>query len=119
MRMNMIGVAVCRYHHLMLRPCAFRKLNRNLMRERGRDIFLGLKALGVLVEIYTVCFVKTLLRRHEFSVRILPVTVDPCDISAIGIGIGDLEILFAIVDDVLHSRGVLRMPGDISQRRHR
>ena len=61
-----------------------------------------------MVEKDSVILTVNLFRCHEFTVRILSVTVDPADQSALGIAVKSLAFLLTIIDHRVHDRGILR-----------
>ena len=60
-----------------------------------------------MVEKDSVILIVNLFRCHEFTVRILSVTVDSADQSALGIAVKGLAFLYTIVDHRVHDRRIL------------
>ena len=77
--MDMLGIAVGGYLHLISGPRFLCKRSCNLMRLLGSDILPGMEGLNVLVEVDAVHFVVGSLRCQKFRGGIATVTEDAAD----------------------------------------
>ena len=77
--MNVPSIAVGGYLHFISRPCFLRKCSCNLMCLLGRDVFLGMEGLHILIEVDAVHFVVGSLRYQKLRDGIATITVDAAD----------------------------------------
>ena len=105
--MDMLGIAVGGYLHLMPRPSLSCKLQANLMCLLISDLLLGGKGLNVLVEIDPVQLVVSGLSGQKFREGIGAVAVQPGHIADACFGVSGLVLPLAIPHHSLHSTDVL------------
>lgn len=104
---DMLGIAVGGYLHLMPRPCLGCELQTDFVSLLIGDLFLGRKGLNILVEIDAVQLVVGGLGGEKFHEGIGPVAVQSGHISDTGFRIGGLVLTLAIAHNRLHGTDVL------------
>lgn len=117
MGMDMGRVAVGSDQHLVSRPGANGKLQRDGIGFFIRNVFLRREGLDVLIEVHAASFVIRLLGQHEFRKGIFTAAVDAGAIIS-SVGVGDLVLPTAVIHETFHGAGALLCLTDIRYRCH-
>ena len=107
MGVDMLGIAVGGYLHLMPRPSLGCKFQTDLVSLLISDLLLGRKGLHILVKIDTVHLVISGLGSQKFQEGIRAVTVQSGHVSDAGFRVGGLILPLAVPHHHLHGTDVL------------
>ena len=107
MGMDMLGIAVGGYLHLMPRPCLGCELQPNLVSLLISYFFFWRKGLNILVEVDPIHLAIGGLGGQKFHKGIGPVTVQSGHISDTGFRVGGLVLPLTIAHHSLHGADVL------------
>ena len=105
--MDMLGIAVGGYLHLMPRPCLGGKLQTDFVSLLISDLLFRGKGLNILVEIDPIQLVIGSLGGEKFCEGIGAVAVQPGHISDTGFRVGGLVLSLAVAHHRLHGTDVL------------
>ena len=111
--MDMLGIAVGRYLHLISRPCFLRKLLSNLVCLLGGDILSGMEGLNVLIEVDSIHLVVGSLGCQKFRDGIAAIAVDTTDQFLLGLLVPGFLLLGAVFHYSDHSADVLLLLLDV------
>ena len=116
--MDMLGIAVGGYLHLIPGPRFLCKRSCNLMRLLGRDILPGMEGLNVLIEVDSVHFVVGSFRCQKFRDGIAAIAVDTTDQFLLRSLVPGFLFLGAVFHHSNHGTEVLLLFLDVSDCRH-
>ena len=115
---DMPGIAVGGYLHLMPRPGLRRKFQTDCVGLGIGDVLPGRKGLDILVEVDTVQLVVSGLGGEKFREGMLAVAVQTGHIADAGFGVGGFVHPLAVAHDRFHGTDMLLGFFDVGHSRH-
>lgn len=115
---DMPGIAVGGYLHLMPWPGLRRKLQTDGMGLGIGDVLPGGKGLDILVKVDAVHLAVGGLGGEKFREGILAVAIQPCHIPATGFRVGGFVYPLAVAHDGFHGTDMLLGFPDVGHSRH-